>query len=55
MIELIKHYKITVTERQLEQLWCLLQNTKDAGELGLVGRYDELRELYNELDQHHGG
>ena len=49
MIDIQKNYKITLTEDQARQLYCLLQSGKDCGELNVGCRYDDLRELYDEL------
>lgn len=49
MIETVKNYKITLTEEQARQLYQLLLDTKDTGNLKFDGRYVELRPLYEDL------
>jgi uncharacterized protein YpuA (DUF1002 family) len=49
MIETSKNYKITLDEKQARQLYQLLLDTKDTGNLKFDGRFDELRPLYEEL------
>ena len=49
MIETLKSYKLTLTEQQAQQLYQLLLNTKDTGNLKFDGRFVELRPLYEEL------
>jgi hypothetical protein len=51
MIEIEKHYKLTLSEEQGRQLHLLLQDAKDLGELHINGRFPELRPLYNELKE----
>jgi len=46
MIEIQKNYKITLTEYQAQQLYRLLQSTK---EFSYGERYDELGFLHDEL------
>jgi hypothetical protein len=46
MIEIQKNYKLTLTEDQAQQLYRLLQSTK---EFSYGERYDELRFLHDEL------
>jgi hypothetical protein len=46
MIEIQKNYKITFTEEQAQQLYRLLQSTK---EFSYGERYDELGFLHDEL------
>jgi uncharacterized protein YpuA (DUF1002 family) len=46
MIEIQKNYKITFTENQAQQLYRLLQSTK---EFSYGERYDELGILYDDL------
>ena len=49
MIETLKSYKLTITEEQARQLYQLLLDTKDNGNLKFDGRFVELRPLYEEL------
>ena len=49
MIEIQKNYKLTLTEQQARQLYQLLLDTKDTGNLKFDGRFVELRPLYEEL------
>ena len=49
MIETVKNYKLTLTEQQAKELYQLLLNTKDTGNLKFDGRFVELRPLYEEL------
>jgi uncharacterized protein YpuA (DUF1002 family) len=46
MIEIQKNYKLTLTEDQAQQLYRLLQSTK---EFSYGERYDELGFLHDEL------
>ena len=49
MIKLKKSYVVELTEEQARQLYQLLLNTKDTGNLKFDGRFVELRPLYEEL------
>ena len=49
MIETVKNYKLTITEQQAKELYQLLLDTKDTGNLKFDGRFVELRPLYEEL------
>ena len=51
MIEIQKNYKLTITEQQAKELYQLLLDTKDTGNLKYDGRYVELRLLYDELKE----
>ena len=51
MIEIEKQYKLTLGEHQAMELYQLLLNEKDNGELHINGRFPELRPLYNELKE----
>jgi uncharacterized protein YpuA (DUF1002 family) len=44
MIEIQKNYKITLTEEQAQQLYRLLQSSK---EFSYGERYDELKKLFD--------
>jgi hypothetical protein len=49
MIKLKKSYVVELTEEQARQLYQLLLDTKDTGNLKFDGRFVELRPLYEEL------
>jgi hypothetical protein len=49
MIKLKKSYVVEFTEEQARQLYQLLLDTKDTGNLKFDGRFVELRPLYEEL------
>ena len=49
MINIQKTYNISFTEQQARQLYQLLLDTKDTGNLKFDGRFVELRPLYEEL------
>ena len=49
MIKVSKNYHIVLTEVQANQLYQLLLDTKDLGNLKYDGRFDELQPLYEEL------
>lgn len=47
MIETVKNYKFTLTEKQARQLYKLI----DKEHFSYGSQYDDLRELHNELKQ----
>jgi hypothetical protein len=49
MIKLKKSYVVELTEQQAKELYQLLLDTKDTGNLKFDGRFVELRPLYEEL------
>ena len=49
MIKLKKSYVVELTEEQARQLYQLLLDTKDTGNLKFDGCFVELRPLYEEL------
>jgi uncharacterized protein YpuA (DUF1002 family) len=49
MIEILKSYKLTLTEEQARQLYQLLIDAKDSANLKFDGRMPELRPIYEEL------
>jgi|688.fasta_scaffold1299115_1 hypothetical protein len=49
MIEIEQHYKLTLSEEQTRQLYQLLLDAKDTGNLHIDGRTPELRPIYNKL------
>ena len=49
MINIQKTYNISFTEQQVKELYQLLLDTKDTGNLKFDGRFVELRPLYEEL------
>jgi hypothetical protein len=49
MIKLKKSYVVEFTEVEARQLYQLLLDTKDTGNLKFDGRFVELRPLYEEL------
>ena len=49
MIKLKRSYVVELTEEQARQLYQLLLDTKDTGNLKFDGRFVELRPLYEEL------
>ena len=49
MIKLKKSYVVELTEVEARQLYQLLLDTKDTGNLKFDGRFVELRPLYEEL------
>lgn len=51
MIETKKSYVVEFSEEQATELYHLLLDTKDIGELHINGRFSELRPLFNELKE----
>jgi hypothetical protein len=49
MIKLKRSYVVELTEQQAKELYQLLLDTKDTGNLKFDGRFVELRPLYEEL------
>ena len=49
MIKISKTFHIALTEQQAKELYQLLLDTKDTGNLKYDGRFVELRPLYEEL------
>jgi hypothetical protein len=49
MIKISKTYHLALTEQQAKELYQLLLDTKDTGNLKFDGRFVELRPLYEGL------